>query len=220
MAVPPREDAALARAKLGPGRGRRATRGAMASNLEDERDLVRACVGGDPQAWRRLHARFEPVVLRAAERALARLGADDPAERARDVAADVFADLLADERAALRRFEGRASLATWLTVVARRRAARSLRRRAPGTLEEPAAVPAQDPTPDDLAQRRELGRVFDRHLQALAPRDRLALQLFYEGDQSYRDVAAALDVPLNRMGTLLARARQRLARALGLRREE
>lgn len=188
----------------------------MASKVEDERALVRACAEGDPQAWRRFHARFERTALRNAERTLTRLGADDPLERARDVAADVFAELLADDRAALRRFEGRSSVATWLTVITRRRAARSLRRRAPVALEEPSELVGDDPAPDELAQQRELGRLVDQQLRGLAPRDRLALQLFYEGNRSYRDVATALDVPVNRIGTLLARARERLARALGL----
>ena len=52
------------------------------------------------------------------------------------------------------------------------------------------------------------------HLGSLAPRDRLALQLFYEGGRSYREVADALDLPVERIGTLLARARRRLGEAL------
>lgn len=188
----------------------------MASKLEEELSLVKACADGDAQAWRRFHARFEPAVLRTAERTLARLGADDPGERARDVAADVFAEVLADERAALRRFEGRSSVATWLAVLARRRAARTLRRRAQVALDEPTDVVDRAPSPEQVAQQHELARLVDEHVQELAPRDRLALQLFYEGNRSYREVAAAIDVPINRIGTLLARARQRLARALGL----
>lgn len=191
----------------------------MASTLDDERDLVRACAEGDAQAWRRFHARFEPTVLRTAERTLARLGADDPGERARDVAADVFAEVLADERAALRCFEGRSSIATWLAVLARRRAARTLRRKAQVALDEPTQVVDRALAPEEVAQQHELARLVNEHVLELAPRDRLALQLFYEGHQSYRQVAAAIDVPINRIGTLLARARHRLARALGLEQE-
>jgi len=171
-------------------------------------------VRGDEAAWARFHARFRPVVARAAQRAL---GDGHDGARVDDVVGDVFALLLADERAVLARFEGRSSIATWLRVLTRRQVGRHLRRRTAGPLEEPGAVVANDPAPGEAATTRELSRLVAEQLEGLAPRDRLALRLFYDGARSYEEVAHALDLPVARIGTLLARARARLAKALGLR---
>ena len=65
-----------------------------------------------------------------------------------------------------------------------------------------------------MARVSERDTILRDQLDALAPRDRLALQLFYEGGRSYTEVAEALDLPPQNVGTLLARARQRLAKAL------
>ncbi len=180
----------------------------------DERALIAACGGGAAAAGAGVDAPVRPVVERAAARALGRLGAPDPDALAVDVAGDVFAELLADERAALARFEGRSSLATWLRVVARRRAAKAVRRQRPGSDAQLDARAAPDPSPLDEAQARERRRLVREELDALADRDRLALQLFYQGGRSYKEVGRALDLPPARVGTVLARARARLGRAL------
>jgi RNA polymerase sigma-70 factor, ECF subfamily len=181
---------------------------------KSELALVAACVAGDAAAWKRFYARFEPLILRAAERALLRIGVADPRAYAQDVAADVFAHLVERDHAVLGRFEGRSSLATWLRVITSRRASRSVRRRRPGSLEEPEAVRGQGPSPSDIAQVSERDSILREQLETLSPRDRLALQLFYEGGRSYKEVGEALGLPPENVGTLLARARKRLAAAL------
>ncbi|MGE0709042.1 MAG: sigma-70 family RNA polymerase sigma factor [Planctomycetota bacterium] len=186
----------------------------MSDEGKSEAELVAACVAGDAAAWQRLHTRYQPLVLNAAERALSKLGVADPQDLAQDVCAEVFAELLARERAALARFQGRSSLATWLRVLARRAAGRSLRRRRPDLLAEPAELRAADPSPSDVAHTSERDQLVRQQLASLGDRDRLALQLFYEGNRSYQEVGQALGVPADRIGTLLARARERLAKGL------
>jgi RNA polymerase sigma-70 factor (ECF subfamily) len=186
----------------------------MRPRNESELALVAACVDGDQAAWQRFFAHFEPLILRVATRSLTRLGVDDPTAQAHDVTADVLAHLVDRDHAVLARFEGRSSLATWLRVVTRRRASRSLRRRRPQTVAELDDVRARDPSPSEVAQVSERATIVREHLEALSARDRLALQLFYEGGRSYKEIAQTLDLPPDGVGTLLARARQRLAKAL------
>ncbi|MBL4850526.1 MAG: sigma-70 family RNA polymerase sigma factor [Planctomycetes bacterium] len=181
---------------------------------EAELALTAACAGGDEAAWEQLYSAYQPLVLRAAERACQRWGVPDAAALAPDVAADLFAHLLADEGRVLSSFAGRARLSTWLRVLTRRRATRLLRRRNPDALESGFEARDQGPSPSEAVQASERQARVRTQLAKLAPRDRLALQLFYEGDKSYREVAQVLDLPVNRIGTLLARARDRLARIL------
>lgn len=181
--------------------------------------LARACGAGDEEAWERFDALYRPLVERVAARALKGWSQREAAAAAVDVAAEVFAHLLEDEGRVLASYAGRSSLSTWLAVLARRRAGRFIRRAsrksAPGELETPDALAGSGPSPSEVAHVNERAQRVRDQLAELSPRDRLALQLFYEGGKSYREVAEALGVDPARVGTLLARARARLASSLG-----
>jgi len=184
-----------------------------AHESRDEQRLVAACVRGDQEAWRRFCAHYQPLITAAAQRALAKFGVRDDLV-IQDAAAEVLAYLVKDDYAALKAFQGRSSLATWLRVVARRRAIRSQRRIQPDSLQSPTELRSAGPSPSEEAQVSERQQVVREQLERLPARDRLALQLFYEGGRSYQQVAEALDLPPERIGTLLARARERLAKRL------
>lgn len=187
------------------------------SRADEERALVAACVAGDPRAWDDFVRTYRPLVLRVSRDALVKAGADDPDTLADDVCGEVFAELLAQERKALSRFQAPFSLPGWLAVVARRRAIKVLRRaRSAETLEEPERLGAGNRTVASDVASVEQHDLVRQHIDQLAPRDKLALQLFYEGGRSYKEVAQILQVPAERVGTLLARARARLAKSLGI----
>lgn len=172
-----------------------------------------ACVAGDDAAWTELVETWRPLVVTVARQVLARGGAEDPRALAEDVASDVFLELLAHERRALTRFQAPFSLPGWLTVVARRRARKVLRKGAP-TPPGPLPVTPRGSIGSDVGRVEEEALVRDE-VGRLPARDRDALQLFYERGGTYADVGRALGVPAERVGTLLARARARLARSLG-----
>lgn len=175
-----------------------------------------ACVGGDEAAWDRFVVRYRRHVWRVARAYLGRLGASDPDSLADDATADVFTHLLADGCQALARFEWRSSLGTWLGVLTRRRAARLTERaQRTGTLAETGLLQAGGASPSEEASSHERAGLVRKSLQELPARDRLALQLFYEGGRSYKEVAQALNLPEAHVSSLLARARKRLAKALG-----
>lgn len=189
----------------------------MSERSEEERALVAACVAGDARAWERLVATYRPLVVRVAREALLRGGALDPDSLADDVAGEVFAELLAHDRRALSRFQAPFSFPGWLAVVTRRRAIKVLRRaRSVDQLEEPERLGAGNRSVASDVAEVEQHDLVRQHIDQLAPRDKLALQLFYEGGRSYKEVATILQVPAERVGTLLARARARLAKSLGI----
>jgi RNA polymerase sigma-70 factor, ECF subfamily len=182
----------------------------------DDRSLVEACIEGDEESWATLVDLYHGFVINVSREALRRAGADDPESLAEDVTGELFAELLANDCKALTRFRAPFSLKAWLAVIARRKASRSLRtrRRAGQSLEEPQQIAADlRSVASDVAQIETCERVKNS-LEALPARDRLALQLFYEGGHSYKEVAKILDLPVSRIGTLLARARKRLSRVL------
>lgn len=188
---------------------------AHAERYADERDLVAALIRNDAAAWDEFVERFEPLILGVARRTLRESGASDADGLARDVVNDVVTELLADDRKALRRFREPWSFKGWLGVVTARRARRLLRAnwRQPGA-ELPPTVSARGRTPgSELGQVEEVDQVRQT-LEALKPVDRVVLQLFYEGEHSYREIAAMTGRSVSGVGMVLTRARERLGRLL------
>lgn len=143
-----------------------------------------ALVGGDKAAWDnfvRAHARL----IFAAARSLA--GDDAEAE---DLAQDVFVRLCKDDFRLLKTYDpARASLSTWLTIVARSTARDALRRkRAPQVTLEDAPEPALAVDPIEPAQKLSLPEGL------LSPRQKEVLAMLYDRDMDVAEIAAALGV--------------------------
>jgi RNA polymerase sigma-70 factor (ECF subfamily) len=143
-----------------------------------------ALVGGDKAAWDgfvRTHARL----ILAAVRTLATSESE-----AEDLAQDVFVRLCKDEFRLLKTYDpSRASISTWLTIVARSTARDAMRRkRAPQvTLEDaPEAALAVDPV--EPAQPLAVPEGL------LSPRQKEVLQMLYDRDMDVAEVAETLGV--------------------------
>lgn len=114
-----------------------------------------------------------------------------------------------------------AQLRVWLFKVAthlirdRVRVAKNRRR----LLEIHPVRPAGEVPPDRRAERAEAVAAVRRALDELSERDRTLLLMREEGF-SYREMAEAAGVAPGSVGTLLARAQQRLAEAYGKEHEE
>lgn len=96
---------------------------------EIDRDLLDRCVDNAPGAWNdfvdRFYGLFVHVARHTAHSRSVRLDSAD----IDDLCADVFLAILADDFRVLKAFEGRSSLATYLTVVSRRVVVRKLSER-------------------------------------------------------------------------------------------
>lgn len=175
--------------------------------------LVRRLLARDESAWREFLQRFRNLILHRIHAAARELGLPIPqTDLAEDVCADVFSSLLSRDMDSLRRFEGRSRLSTWLTVVVRRIAIRSLTRRArqprqPDTGEFDRIPWPDSPTPNaawDSGQRLEAA------LTRLSDDDRAVLILFYRQRRSYAEIGEQLGITENAVGPKLHRARSRL----------
>lgn len=189
--------------------GRRSTHTESAvAKHTDDLELVQRLLARDGEAWREFVVRYERLilarVLATAQECRASLQQTD----ADDLVSEVFSTLLAREMASLRRFEGRSKLSTWLTVVARRVALKSMRPERERPLHEPARTAKEDVVRDVVAAE-ESTRLKDG-MDELVERDRALLRMIYEDGLSHREVARRLNVSANSIGPLLQRARKRL----------
>lgn len=174
--------------------------------MPDAPDLVRRLLSGGSESWEAFAREHRLVVLKAVHTVGRKFGAS--ADDVEDAAAQVFVELLDHDARVLRSFKGESQFTTWLTVVAYRVAGREFGRRVrlrQVELAAPAAEPAGPP------RDRE---VLDQ-LRKLPEQDRRALVLFHIEEASYKEIAARLEIPLNQVGMVLLRAREKLARFVG-----
>ena len=188
---------------------------------EEEADLVSGCIAGNDAAWERLLRDYAGGVLAGVKAALRQRGhGPDPALE-EELLADSFEILAADGAAVLRSFRGESSLATFISVVATRRAFRVLRDRlrhgkaVDRKAEHDKRAPRPgEPDPSENAEAGERSRVIVEAIAELAPSDKLLLTIFYLDGRSYKEIAAVTGLAATGVGTKIARARARLKERL------
>src|SRR5215470_12794306 len=183
------------------------TAAAPASDAENRRaelELARRARRGDAAAFDELVRRFQRPVYRFCWRLL-RSG------DAEDLAQDTFV------RAFLHfeRFDPERPVLPWLVAIARRLCLDLLRRRKVMARAETGLVAGPPaPGPEGRASIQEQLSRLDHALAGLDEGPREAIVLFHIEEMSYRDIAAALEVPMGTVMTWLHRGRAQLKRAL------
>ena len=160
----------------------------MSRDAEDDITvLIQALVSGENKAWGRFVDRFAPVIYGAILKTL-RKGPHHPGEEA-DVAQDVFVKLCRNEFNLLLRYDSsRASLPTFLTVIATSTTIDHMRRRGSETVDI-------DAVPEHLASvGPDLREPLSIPKGLLSERQTVVLQLLYEHDLDVAEVAGKLRI--------------------------
>ena len=131
-----------------------------------------------------------------------------------DVASHVLLKIVEHDYAPLRQFRGKSSLASYLTVIARRTCVNELANRAQirekegaGRTDERIMDKAPHTKPKaGLETLEEVGKLLKR----LPNRERAVVRLFYLEGRSYEEISTELNIPVNSIGAILARARKKL----------
>ncbi|MGL6075510.1 MAG: RNA polymerase sigma factor [Fimbriiglobus sp.] len=179
-----------------------------------DRELLASCLAKKPGSWNdfvdRFLGLFYHVIQSTAHLRSARLTAEDT----EDIASEVLLQLIAGDFKALREFQGNSSLATYLTVIARRTTIHELNRRQAVREEIKAGASANvsDGTEETPAIQKSMESLeeVDRLLRKLRGKDREVVRLFYLEGRSYEEISTELDIPVNTLGTMLSRARSKL----------
>jgi len=182
---------------------------------EDAR-LVAACVAAETGAWEQFVARFAGLFYRVVDRTAFRRRTGISAADRDDLVADILVACLHHDAAVLRAFAGRASLPTYLTVIARRVVVRALVRLAEtGRLTARAIVAepaAKSPDPAAAVADREQVEAL---LARLDDREARLLRLHHLEARSYGEISRITGMPLGSIGPALSRARDKLRRFAG-----
>ncbi len=179
---------------------------------EIDRHLLQRCLERKPRAWEDFVDRFLGLVVHVVNHsAQARSIRLSDADRD-DLCAEVFLTLVRDDFAVLRHFRGQCSLATYLTVVARRVVVRELLRRnkTPASLSDVALERSDgNGSPERRIENRE---EVERLLRRLDGPEATIVRMYHLEGRSYKEIAQAVGLPANSIGPILSRARNRLRR--------
>ena len=146
--------------------------------------VLARCLGGDQEAWGVFVDRYAPVIYAAVGRVFkGRRGV--PLE---DVVQDVFVRLVRDDFRILRQFDPvRASLPTYLAIVAGSTARDQLRRKR-------LVTQPLDGHGEPAADVREPVQPIELPAGLLSPRQQLVLSMLFDRQMSVEDVAQVLGV--------------------------
>lgn len=193
-----------------------ATQMTGAVSQREDRELVAACLEGDPEAWEALIKRYQRLIYSIPIRA--RLSPDD--------AADIFQHVclkLYEKLATLREYE---KISSWLITATTREcwrvAARNRRESFPTTSESEdggdamSEIPATELLPDEQREMIERQETVRQAVSALNDRCRdLVTMLFYKKDElSYAEIARRMDMPVASVGPTRARCLEKLKKLL------
>ncbi|MCC7474898.1 MAG: sigma-70 family RNA polymerase sigma factor [Pirellulales bacterium] len=182
---------------------------------EIDRNLLERCLTRKPRAWEDFVDRFMGLVVHVINHTGQCRSINLTAADREDLAAEVFLAIIQNEMAVLRHFRGKSSLATYLTVIARRVVVRKL-------VEGRAAIPLGDMVAhaeaddDNLVHRLENRDEVGRLLGQLQGAEATAVRMYHLEGKSYQEIGIAVGMPENSVGPMLSRARAKLRQRAGV----
>lgn len=179
-----------------------------------DRDLLKRCLSGSSEGWRDFVDRFLGLFIHVVQHSAHARSLRITPEDVEDHCAEVFLTLLDRDFAVLRQFRGDCSLATYLTVIARRIIVRQMaQKRSAEALGHVAVAQGLHSTvgsgTSDV-QRIDDHEHVEQMLDGLTEQEASIVRQFHLEGRSYREISAELGVPENSIGPTLTRARSRL----------
>jgi RNA polymerase sigma-70 factor (ECF subfamily) len=185
---------------------------------EIDRRLLQRCLAGEPRSWEEFVDRFMGLVLHVVDHTAQSRSYQLQPEDREDLVSEVFLAIVADDLRVLRGFRGASSLATYLTVIARRIVVRQLsHRQQSNTLEkarQAAIAPKTAHVPrGDAEQRISNHEELERLLNRLNGPEAEVVRMYHLEGKSYREISDHVGMPENSIGPTLSRARLKLRQA-------
>jgi RNA polymerase sigma-70 factor (ECF subfamily) len=176
-----------------------------------DRSLLDRCLAQKPRAWEDFVDRFTGLIIHVVNHtARCRSIMLSSADR-EDLTADVLLNIVQNDFAVLRHFRGNSSLATYLTVVARRVVVRKLvGSRTATALGDAADAAAVGPGAEQrITDRDEVQSLMEQLDQSEAD----VVRMYHLEGKTYQEISRTTGVPTNSVGPLLSRARTKLRNA-------
>ena len=182
-----------------------------------DRRLLQRCLAGEPRSWEEFVDRFMGLVLHVVDHTANARSFPLASEDREDLVSEVFMAIVAGDLRVLRDFRGESSLATYLTVIARRVVVRQLSHRQQNeTLERARQAAAGPPNASPLAdaeQRISDQEELERLLMRLNGAEADVVRMYHLEGKTYQEISDQVGMPENTIGPTLSRARLKLRQA-------
>lgn len=179
---------------------------------EIDRNLLQRCLDKKPRAWEDFVDRFMGLVVHVVNHSAQCRSLRLAPEDREDLAAQVFMTIVRDDMAVLRRFRGESSLATYLTVIARRIVVEEiLKQKPPSRLRANADAVAMTAN-EDVEQRVSDRDEVERLLAELDGAEARVVRMYHLEGKTYQEISSAVGMPENSVGPTLSRAREKMRR--------
>lgn len=178
---------------------------------EIDRTLLQRCLARKPRAWEDFVDRFMGLVVHVVNHSVQSRSLRLSPEDREDLVAQVFLTIVKDDLSVLRHFRGESSLATYLTVIARRVVvADLLRQRAHqkhnGSQHHPEMAMVGAEAEQRVSNREEV----ERMMADLDSAEANVLRMYHLEGKSYQEISSAVGMPENSVGPTLSRARHKM----------
>lgn len=178
-----------------------------------DRDLLKRCLAHEPGSWNDFVDRFLGLFYHVIHHTAHLRSLPLRAEDTEDLAAQILLKIVERDYNVLRQFRGVSSLATYLTVIARRICVQEMAERAAAREVQPKVDGQRPPEPEEppspavgLETLEEVAKL----LRKLPARERQVVRLHYLEGRSYEEISTALNLPINSIGPILSRARKKM----------
>lgn len=180
-----------------------------------DRDLLRRCLHHEPGAWNDFVDRFLGLVYHVIRHTADLRSYPLNDQDAEDIAAAILLQIVDNDYAVLRQFRGRSSLASYLTVIARRTCVHELARRLGSADQRKVQQPhplldeVEDEEPPPGKPLEALEEVAQL-LKKLPEKERAVVRLYFLEGRTYEEISRQLEMPMNSIGPILTRARKKM----------
>jgi RNA polymerase sigma-70 factor (ECF subfamily) len=180
-----------------------------------DRSLLQRCLARKPRAWEDFVDRFLGLVIHVVNHSATSRSMRLTAEDREDLVAAVFLAIVKDDLAVLRNFRGESSLATYLTVIARRVVVPELlKQKSSARVAANGSVRTAEVADEDEAEARFNDRdEIERLLEELNGTEAEVVRMYHLEGKSYEEISSAVGVPMNSVGPTLSRARRKMRSA-------
>jgi RNA polymerase sigma-70 factor (ECF subfamily) len=178
---------------------------------EIDRNLLQRCLARKPRAWEDFVDRFVGLVVHVVNHSAQSRSLRLSAEDREDLVAQVFLAVVREDMNVLRHFRGESSLATYLTVIARRVVvAELLKQKAPSRLANQPPQPEMAMAGAEVEQRVSDRDEVERLLAGLDAAEAKVVRMYHLEGKSYQEISSAVGLPENSVGPTLSRARRKM----------